>query len=121
MKQAQSETVRCPSFSRAWPRDAAALPGWNPTNRPVDAEVRFTERLGSCAEICLGLLSTLLYLVTLPFRLVFRTIAWVGRFAAIVLGFFIMVIGIALWAGPLFFLGIPLFLVGLVLTLKSLG
>ena len=32
-----------------------------------------------------------------------------------------MVIGIALWAGPLFFLGIPLFLVGLVLTLKSLG
>ncbi len=57
----------------------------------------------------------------LPFRLVFLAIAWVGRLAAIVLGFCLMVIGIALWAGPLFFLGIPLFLVGLVLTLKSLG
>ena len=39
----------------------------------------------------------------------------------ILLGFCLMVVGIALWAGPLFFLGIPLFLVGLVLTLKSLG
>ena len=84
-------------------------------------EVRFTERPSSLAEICLGLLSTLLYLVTLPFRLVFWTIAWAGRLATIVLGFCLMVIGIALWAGPLFFLGIPLFFVGLVLTLKCLG
>jgi hypothetical protein len=27
----------------------------------------------------------------------------------------------ALWAGPLFIIGIPLFIIGLLLTLKSLG
>ena len=40
---------------------------------------------------------------------------------ALLLGFSLMVVGIALWAGPLFFLGILVFLLGLVLTLKSLG
>jgi hypothetical protein len=57
---------------------------------------------------------------TVPFRLVFRTIAWVGRLTAVLLGFCIMVIGIALWASSLFFLGIPIFLIGLALTLKCL-
>ena len=60
-------------------------------------------------------------MVTLPFRVVFWTVAWVGRLVAISLGFSLMVVGIALLAGPLFFLGIPLFLAGLVLALKSLG
>ena len=32
-----------------------------------------------------------------------------------------MVVGMALWAGPLFILGIPLFIIGLLLTLRSLG
>ena len=72
------------------------------------------------AEICLHLLGTLWYLVTLPFRLVFWTIAWVGRLAAILVGFSLMVVGMALWAGPLFFLGIPMFQVGLVMTLRCL-
>ena len=36
------------------------------------------------------------------------------------LGFSLMVVGMALWAGPLFFVGIPIFLVGLVLTLRCL-
>jgi hypothetical protein len=31
-----------------------------------------------------------------------------------------MVVGMALWAGTLFFLGIPLFVVGAVLTLRCL-
>jgi hypothetical protein len=70
--------------------------------------------------MCLNLLGTLWYVVTLPFRLVFWTIAWVGRLTAILLGFSLMVVGMALWAGPLFFLGIPLFLVGLVMTLRCL-
>ena len=29
--------------------------------------------------------------------------------------------GVALWAGPLFLIGIPLFIVGLLLTLRCLG
>jgi len=70
--------------------------------------------------MCLNLLRTFWYVVTLPFRLVFWTIAWVGRLTAIVVGFSLMVVGMALWAGPLFFLGIPIFLVGLVLTLRCL-
>jgi hypothetical protein len=71
--------------------------------------------------MCLSFLGTLWYVVTVPFRVLFWTIAWVGRLTAVLLGFCLMVVGVALWAGPLFFLGIPLFLVGLALTLKSLG
>jgi hypothetical protein len=71
-------------------------------------------------EICLGVLASFVYLITLPFRLIFWVIAWVGRLAALLLGFSLMVVGIALWVGPLFFLGIPLFLLGLLLTFKSL-
>jgi hypothetical protein len=121
MKQVQSESVRYPSSARAWSREAAAPRGWRRTTRPIRPDVRFSEGPDSWAGICQSLLSTLLRLVTLPFRLVFWTIAWVGRLAAILLGFCLMVIGVALWAGALFFLGIPLFLIGLVLTLKCLG
>jgi hypothetical protein len=59
-------------------------------------------------------------MISLPFRLIFWMIAWLGRLTVAVLGFMLMVVGIVLWAGPLFFLGIPLFLVGLVLTLRWL-
>jgi hypothetical protein len=71
-------------------------------------------------EIVLTLFSGLWFAVTLPFRLVFWTIAWLGRITAAVLGFALMVVGMALWAGPLFLIGIPLFLVGLVITLRCL-
>jgi uncharacterized membrane protein YtjA (UPF0391 family) len=67
-----------------------------------------------------ALLSMLWFLATLPFRLVYLIIAWMGRLTALVLGFSLMVVGMALWAGPFFFIGIPLFLVGLVLTLRCL-
>ena len=67
-----------------------------------------------------SLVTALWFMVTLPFRLVFWIIAWMGRLTAVVLGFSLMVVGMALWAGPLFFIGIPLFLVGLVLTLRCL-
>ena len=66
------------------------------------------------------LVAALWFTMTLPFRLIFWVIAWMGRLTAVVLGFSLMVVGIALWAGPLFFIGIPLFLVGLVLTLRCL-
>jgi hypothetical protein len=55
-----------------------------------------------------------------PFRLVGWLVAMVGRFAGLVLGFALMVVGVALGAGALFPLGIPVFLVGLILTLRSL-
>jgi hypothetical protein len=61
------------------------------------------------------------FLVTLPFRILFWTVALLGRVAGILLGFTLMVVGIALWAGPFFLIGIPLFLIGLVLTLRCLG
>ena len=67
-----------------------------------------------------ALLTVLWFVAALPFRLVFWTIAWMGRLTAVALGFSLMVVGMALWAGPLFFIGIPLFLVGLVLTLRCL-
>jgi hypothetical protein len=60
------------------------------------------------------------FVVTLPFRVIFWMIAWAGRLTVVLLGFSLMVLGIALWAGPLFFIGIPLFLIGLVLTLRCL-
>jgi hypothetical protein len=66
------------------------------------------------------MLAAVWFLVTLPFRLIFWLIAWAGRLTAVLLGFSLMVVGMALWAGPFFFIGIPLFLVGLVLTLRCL-
>jgi hypothetical protein len=121
MKQAHSGTARYALSGRAWAGGNTAHLGSYPVNRSVPTEVHALERRSSWVEIFLSVLGTIFYLVTLPFRLVFWTIAWLGRLAAIALGFCLMVVGIALWAGPLFFLGIPLFLVGLVLTLKSLG
>jgi hypothetical protein len=60
------------------------------------------------------------FVVTLPFRLVFWTIAWLGRLTGVLLGFFLMVAGMFLMAGPLFIIGVPFFVIGLVLTLRCL-
>jgi hypothetical protein len=123
MKRTQSETASYYSQSRMQLRDSATTRSRPRTDAPPTREIRLVAGSGSWfwAEMCLGLLGTLGYLVTAPFRLVFWAIAWVGRLTAVLLGFCLMVVGIALWAGPLFFLGIPLFLVGLVLTLKCLN
>ena len=59
-------------------------------------------------------------MVTLPFRLVFWLIAWLGRLTGLAVGFSLMVVGMVFLAGPLFLIGIPLFLIGLVLTLRCL-
>jgi hypothetical protein len=71
-------------------------------------------------QALVALLTALWFMVALPFRMIFWVIAWLGRLTAIMLGFSLMVVGIALWAGPFFFIGIPFFLVGLVLTLRCL-
>ncbi|WP_422927796.1 hypothetical protein [Singulisphaera sp. PoT] len=59
--------------------------------------------------------------VTLPIRLVVWVVETLGRLSGLVFGFVLMVVGVALWAGPLFMLGIPLFVVGLLLMLRCLG
>jgi len=68
-----------------------------------------------------GSLSMLWAVVSLPFRLIIGIIEVAGRLVGISLGFVLMVVGVALWAGPLFILGIPLFLIGLLLTLRCLS
>ena len=118
MKQAQSVIARCSSFNRRRLHDLVASVG---RCRALSIDARIIEYINSWlwAEIWLNLLVVLWFIFTMPFRLIFRTIAWVGRLTAVLLGFCIMVIGIAA-ASFRFFLGIPIFLIGLVLTLKCL-
>jgi hypothetical protein len=74
----------------------------------------------SLAMTFLSLFGALWFLITLPFRLIFWAIAWLGRLTGAALGFAFMVVGFALLAGPLYIIGIPLFIVGLVVTLRCL-
>jgi hypothetical protein len=67
------------------------------------------------------MLDALWSVVAMPFRLFGWLAHLLGRMSALVLGFLLMVVGVALGAGPLFWLGIPLFLFGLLLTLRALG
>ena len=60
-------------------------------------------------------------MITLPLRLIILVVELLGRLTGVILGFTLMVLGIALWAGPLFIFGIPLFCVGLLLMLRCLG
>jgi hypothetical protein len=68
----------------------------------------------------LGLFRAIWFVITFPFRLVYLTIALLGRLTGLVLGFSLMVVGTALVLGPLFLIGIPLLVIGLVLTLRCL-
>jgi hypothetical protein len=65
-------------------------------------------------------LGALWWVITLPIRLLFRVVELLGRLTAFVLGFVMMVVGVALGASPLFFVGIPMFVVGLLITLRAL-
>ena len=67
-----------------------------------------------------AMLGTLWAILTFPFRLVGWFVEFLGRLTGLAIGFTLMVIGVALGAGPLFIIGIPLFIVGLVLTLRCL-
>ena len=64
---------------------------------------------------------TIWAVLTLPFRLVVWVVETLGRLTGLVFGFCLMVVGVALLAGPLYVIGIPLFIVGLILTLRCLG
>ncbi|MGE3821050.1 MAG: hypothetical protein AB7I30_16680, partial [Isosphaeraceae bacterium] len=63
-------------------------------------------------------LGTLWWVVTLPFRLLVGLVELLGRLTALVLGFGLMVLGVAFWAGPGPLIGVPVFVVGLLLTLR---
>jgi hypothetical protein len=68
-----------------------------------------------------AVLGTVWAILTFPFRLVAWFINLLGRLTGLLIGFALMVLGVALGASPLFMIGIPLFIIGLIMTLKSLG
>jgi hypothetical protein len=72
-------------------------------------------------QVIMGVLAALWFVITLPFRAVIWIIGLLGRLTGVILGFLLMVVGMALWAGPFFIVGIPLFIIGLLLTLRCLG
>jgi hypothetical protein len=98
----RSRRRRVDGYTAAGARDTAQANSWSWTG------------------IAISLLSATWFTISLPFRLVFWLLALLGRLTGVVLGFLLMVVGMALWASPLFFVGIPLFVVGLVLTLRCL-
>jgi hypothetical protein len=120
MKQGQSVTMRSPR-SRKWSpvgySEAYCYPAYTPS-RPRDGRPAMMAASGSLA---VAVLRACWYVITLPFRLVFGIIALLGRLTGVILGFSLMVVGMALWAGPFFIIGIPLFIIGLLVTLRCLG
>jgi hypothetical protein len=122
MKQDQSELTQDTLFGDArYYKPAVTNHTWPKAYLRTGVEFCQKKPSWSWADTCLNTLAIFGYLIVLPARLTFRLIAWLGRFAAILLGFCLMVIGVAIWVGPLFFVGIVFFFVGLTLTLKSLN
>jgi hypothetical protein len=122
MKQAQSRSIPYRSISRTWTGQPGTGNSLRWVKKPVTAHALGIKPPSSLSvgQVVMTLVTAVWFTMTLPFRLIFWIIAWMGRLTAVVLGFSLMVVGIALWAGPLFFIGIPLFVVGLVLTLRCL-
>jgi hypothetical protein len=60
-------------------------------------------------------------ILTLPIRIVVWVLDFLSRATGLVLGFALMVLGVAIGAGPSLILGVPVFVVGLLLTLRCLG
>jgi hypothetical protein len=126
MKSAQPGTTRYPAASHWWTHEPAVrrrYPRWReiPVFDPeFDATGPVRSRSWSWGRAIVALFSAAWFVITLPFRLVYGIIAWLGRMTGVILGFVLMVLGMAFLAGPLFIIGIPLFVIGLVLTLRCL-
>jgi len=104
---------------RWWPLGSGTLRARGPHRRsPAASAVPVV--LGLLGRAILWVLAVAWFVVALPFRLVFGTIALLGRLTGLAIGFGLMVAGAFFLAGPFFLLGIPLFLFGLVLTLRCL-
>ena len=94
--------------------------------RPFIEKVIIPERCPSiarCARLTFAM-DLLFDVLAFPFRLIGRIVNLLGRTVVVLLGFVIMVLGVALALPPFFFsraLGIPLFIVGLLLVLRGLA
>lgn len=66
------------------------------------------------------LFRALWWLVSLPVRVLFRAVEVLGRATTLLLGFVLMVVGVALSAGSALIFGVPTFVLGLLLTLRAL-
>ena len=122
MKQVQSDTTLDHWVGQGRARNAIARRRHQRVDSYEDTGARNTARPSSWSwtGIVVTLLSAIWFTISLPFRLVFWLIALLGRLTGVILGFLLMVVGMALWASPLFIVGIPLFVIGLVLTLRCL-
>jgi hypothetical protein len=60
-------------------------------------------------------------ILTLPIRIIVWVLDFLSRATGLILGFALMVLGVAIGAGPSMILGVPIFFVGLLLTLRCLG
>ena len=60
-------------------------------------------------------------ILTLPIRVIGWTAEILSRLTGLGFGFALMVLGVAIGAGPSVALGAPIFIIGLLLTLRSLG
>jgi hypothetical protein len=120
MKQGQSVTMRPPRSRKGHPvgyPEAYCYPAYAPA-AAGRGRASVTAGFGG---LVVAVLRACWYVVTLPFRLIFWVIALLGRLTGVILGFVLMVVGMALWAGPFFIIGIPLFIIGLLVTLRCLG
>ncbi len=59
-------------------------------------------------------------ILTLPFRLIAGVVAFCGRALGVVIGFGLIVAGVAFCSGAVYLLGVPFFVLGLLLMMKSL-
>jgi hypothetical protein len=122
MKQAHSGTVSHRSADARRFRHSLVHGGHRRTDKLTDTAFRHGEpsHFWSGGGVVVSFLQAIWLVIALPFRLVFRLIAWLGRLAVLLLAFSLMVVGMALGAGPFFWIGIPLFITGLALTLHCL-
>lgn len=120
MKQGQSGTMH-PPRNRKW-SPAGFSEGYNyPAYSPPPACRGRYGIASGLGGLIIGLVHACWLILTSPIRLVFWIIAFLGRLTGVILGFSLMVVGMALWAGPFFIVGIPLFIIGLLMTLRCLG
>ena len=124
MKQAQSGTARSRLAGRWWAIGSDSPRPMAMGRRQPSAGLGDSGPLAECSwswgRAVLALLAAIWFIATLPFRLAFWIIAWLGRVTGILVGFALMVAGMFFLAGPFFLIGVPLFVIGLVLTLRCL-
>ena len=119
-KQDQCRTMLLPYVSRrqlrrtskVFQQPGCATRGFLPSGSDsTRSPLRFLSQLASFVWLVL----------TLPFRILILTISLLGRLTGAILGFSLMIVGMALCTGSLFIVGIPVFIVGLLLLFRSLA